>query len=301
MKSRDVLFLGSLLFLTYCKSPEPELYKASDYVYVGTFTKGLEGPAVDRDGNLYFVNPKHNGSIGKVDTNGKFSIFVDQLPEGSTANGIRINKKGNLLLADYTGHNVLELNPTTKKSTVFAHQAAANQPNDLTIGTGDLLFASDPNWAESTGNIWRVEAGGFILLEDQMGTTNGIEISPDQKILYVNESVQRKVWAFDITPSKALTNKRLLISFEDYGMDGMRCDSKGNLYITRYGKGTVVKVTPEGEIAQEIQLKGKKASNIAFGGKNGTTAYVTLQDRAYIETFEVSDPGQSFLLLHPEK
>jgi sugar lactone lactonase YvrE len=134
-----------------------------------------------------------------------------------------------------------------------------------------------------------------------MGTTNGIEISPDEKTLYVNESVQRKVWAFDITPSKELTNKRLLISFDDFGMDGMRCDSKGNLYITRYGKGTVVKVTPSGEIVQEIQLKGKKASNIAFGGKNGTTAYITLQDRAYIETFEVSDPGQSFVRFNLKK
>jgi len=301
MKNLYILLLGSLLFWTCCKSPELQLYMASDYVYVGTFTKGLEGPAVDREGNLYFVNPDHNGSIGKVDKNGKFSIFVDQLPEGSTANGIRINEKGNLLLADYTGHNVLELNPITKKVTVFAHQVQANQPNDLTIGKGDLLFASDPNWAESTGNIWRVEAERFVLLEDQMGTTNGIEISPDEKTLYVNESVQRKVWAFDITPSKELTNKRLLISFDDFGMDGMRCDSKGNLYITRYGKGTVVKVTPSGEIIQEIRLKGKKASNIAFGGKNGTTAYITLQDRAYIETFEVSDPGQSFVLFNLKK
>ena len=301
MKNLNIVVIGSLLILTYCNPPEPKLYRASDYAYVGTFTKGLEGPAVDREGNLYFVNPDHNGSIGKVDKHGAFSIFVDQLPEGSTANGIRISEKGNLLLADYTGHNILELNPKTKKVTVFAHQADANQPNDLTIGKGDVLFASDPNWAESTGNIWRVDAEGFVLLEDQMGTTNGIEISPDQKTLYVNESVQRKVWAYDITPSKKLTNKRLLISFEDFGMDGMRCDSKGNLYITRYGKGTVVKVSPSGEIVQEIQLKGKKPSNIAFGGKNGTTAYVTLQDRSYIETFEVSDPGQSFVRFNSKK
>jgi sugar lactone lactonase YvrE len=85
-----------------------------------------------------------------------------------------------------------------------------------------------------------------------------------------------------------------LISFPDFGMDGMRCDVKGNLYITRYGKGTVVKVSPGGEVLKEIELKGKKASTIAFGGSNGTTAYVTLQDRGYIETFEVSDPGQWF-------
>ena len=50
-----------------------------------------------------------------------------------------------------------------------------------------------------------------------MGTTNGIEISPDGKTLYVNESVQRKVWAFDIDSNQKLANKRLLISFDDFG------------------------------------------------------------------------------------
>ena len=62
-------------------------------------------------------------------------------------------------------------------------------------------------------------------------------------------------------------------------MDGMRCDIAGNLYITRYGKGSVVKVSPSGEILKEIVLKGKKPSNIAFGVAEGKTAYITLQDR----------------------
>ena len=77
-------------------------------------------------------------------------------------------------------------------------------------------------------------------------------------------------------------------------MDGMRCDVLGNLYITRYGKGTVAKLSPEGELLLEIQMKGKKPSNIAFGGKDGRSAYVTLQDRGYIETFKVENPGRSF-------
>ncbi len=291
------LFLCTIYLLSSgCTPPQP-LYVASDYVFVGDFTSGLEGPAVDANGQLYFVNPHHSGSIGKVDAEGNFSVFIMQLPEGSTANGIRVTDEGQLLLADYTGHNVLEVNPTTKEVTVFAHEPMANQPNDLTLGTAGLLFASDPNWSASTGNIWRVTPGKFELAAEQMGTTNGIEISPDGKILYVNESAQRKVWAFDIGPEKKLQNKRLLISFEDFGMDGMRADIKGNLYITRYGKGTVVKISPTGVVLQEIKLQGKKASNIAFGGKDGKTAYVTLQDRGYIETFRVSDPGLSFARL----
>ena len=114
------------------------------------------------------------------------------------------------------------------------------------------------------------------------------------KTLYVNESVQRKVWAFDIDEKGMLSNKRELIAFDDFGMDGMRCDTKGNLYITRHGKGTVVKMTPQGKILKEIQLQGKKPSNIAFGGPDGKTAYITLQDRGYIERFRVEDPGNAF-------
>jgi gluconolactonase len=74
----------------------------------------------------------------------------------------------------------------------------------------------------------------------------------------------------------------------------MRCDVEGNLYITRYGKGTVAKLSPEGKLLLEVQMKGKKPSNIAFGGKDGKTAYVTLQDRGYIETFRVEKAGRSF-------
>lgn len=293
MKHLDILLYPFFILLIGCDSSE-SYYEVSDYVYVGEYTSGLEGPAVDSSGALYFVNPDHSGSLGRVDAYGNFSIFIDHLPSGSTANGIRIDNDGFLFVADYTGHNILKVNPMTKEVTVYAHESSANQPNDLTLGSNGLLFASDPNWSTSTGNIWKIKPGKFELIAQDMGTTNGIEISPDGKTLYVNESVQRKVWAFDIDSNQKLANKRLLISFDDFGLDGMRCDMNGNLYITRYGKGTVVKVSPEGEILKEIELKGKKVSNIAFGGKDGKTAYITLQDRGYIETFRVETPGQAF-------
>jgi len=76
----------------------------------------------------------------------------------------------------------------------------------------------------------------------------------------------------------------------------MRCDIDGNLYITRYGKGTVVKLSPAGKILQEITLTGKNSSNIAFGGKDGCTAYVTIQDNGNIETFRVDKPGREWAM-----
>ena len=123
-----------------------------------------------------------------------------------------------------------------------------------------------------------------------MGTTNGIDVSPDGKTLYVNESVQRNVWAFTITKD-GLADKRLLKKFDDHGFDGMRCDVDGNLYITRYGKGTVVKLSPEGKVLQEIDVLGKQPSNICFGGPDGRTAYVTEVEHTRLVQFRVDRPG----------
>ena len=128
-------------------------------------------------------------------------------------------------------------------------------------------------------------------MAEHLGTTNGIEISPDGKTLYVNESVQRAVWAFSIAPNGSLQEKRLVKQFDDFGLDGMRTDIDGNLYITRYGKGTVVKMTPKGEILREIDVLGPKPSNICFGGPDGRTAYVTEVEKRRIVQFRIDRPG----------
>ena len=276
------------------KNTSEELYKSSDLTAVNSFTSGAEGPAVDKDGNLYAVNYSKEGTIGKITPTGDSSIFIE-LPNGSVGNGIRFNSKGEMMIADYTNHNILKVDMASKQISVYAHDSTMNQPNDIAIDSKDRLYASDPNWKASTGRIWCINTDGKMsILEDNMGTTNGIEVSPDEKNLYVNESVQRKVWAYDLSDNGTISNKRLLIEFPDFGMDGMRCDVDGNLYIARHGKGTIAKVSPLGKLLQEIKLKGTKPSNIAFGGKDGRTAYITLQDRGNIESFRVEVPGREW-------
>ncbi|AEL25735.1 SMP-30/gluconolactonase/LRE family protein [Cyclobacterium marinum] len=273
---------------------EENLYVSQPFTSKSEFTGGIEGPAVDKEGNLYVVNFGKEGTIGKVTPDGKASLFVT-LPEGSTGNGIRFNSKGEMLIADYTGHNVLKVDMQSLEISVYAHHDDLNQPNDIAIMDNDIVFASDPNWKESTGQIWRVGLDGqFVLLEADMGTTNGIEVSPDNRTLYVNESVQRTVWAYDLSETGEISNKRLIHTFEDFGMDGMRVDIDGDLYVTRHGKGTVVKLSPEGEFLKEIKMSGDKPSNIAFGGEDGKTAYVTLQDNGNIDSFLVEKPGRAF-------
>lgn len=276
------------------KITSEELFSATPVTEKKSFTNGVEGPACDFDGNLYAVNFARQQTIGMITPKGQASVFVE-LPSKSVGNGICFDQQGKMYVADYVEHNILEIDPKTKKVRVFAHNDRMNQPNDIAIAFDGTLYASDPNWGAGSGQVWRIDRDGSTkLLAEAMGTTNGIEVSPDGKTLYVNESVQRNIWAFDLTPERELANKRLVKKFEDFGFDGMRCDVDGNLYVTRHGKGTVVKLTPSGEVLREIGVLGASPTNICFGGPDGRTAYVTEAAEQRIVQFRVDRPGYAW-------
>ncbi len=270
-------------------------FVARDHVGDGVFSAGIEGPASGPDGALYVVNFGRDGTIGRVDADGSAELFLT-LPDGSVGNGIRFAADGTMWVADYTGHAVLRVDPGTRAVSVFARLHGAHQPNDIALAPDGTLYASDPDWANpDNGQLWRIDRDGRAQrLESGMGTTNGIEVSPDGRRLYVNESVQRNVWVYDRDAAGALSNKRLLLRFDDHGLDGMRCDADGNLYIARYGAGVIAIVSPDGQLLREVPLKGRKPTNLAFGGSDGRQVYVTLQDRGGIETFRADRPGREY-------
>src|SRR5688572_29156130 len=208
MNKLKLLFCLSFIVVRLTAQDTGALFQAEDFTKENLFSKNIEGPAFDKFGNLYVVNFEKDGTVGLVKSNGDASLFIT-LPEGSTANSIQFDKKGNMYLADFTGHNILKVNMITKAVTTYAHNDKFNQPNDICINKKGQLFASDPNWKASTGNIWRIDTdGSTVLLTTEMGTTNGITLSPDEKTLYVNESVQRKIWAFDADSKGNISNKR---------------------------------------------------------------------------------------------
>ncbi len=295
--TRPLLFAATLVALIpSCKTSQQTegLFQAKDFTAENLFSPNIEGPDFDKDGNLYVVNYQRNGTIGKVNADGSCELFVT-LPEGSNANSIKFNSKGEMLLADWPMHNVLKVDMKTKQVSVFCHDKRFNQPNDLCLNRKDQIFASDPNWKNSTGQLWRIEPDGrAILLQADMGTTNGIELSPDEKRLYVGESDQQRVWQFDVDAAGNVSNKRLLIQFPDHGLDGIKCDKKGNIYVTRQEKGTVAILSPDGKIIREVKLKGLNPSNLVFGGKDGRTVFVTMQDRMGIEMFRSDTPGKRY-------
>lgn len=289
---RCILVLPLVLQIwTQISIAEDELFVARPLTDAGVFTAGIEGPACDAEGNVYAVNFSRQQTIGRVTPSGNSEVYVT-LPGDSVGNGLRFDRQGFLYVADYAGHNVLRIDPGSRKTSVYAHHPQMNQPNDLAITSTGILYASDPNWGDDSGQLWRIDRDGSThRLASGMGTTNGIEVGPDDQTLYVNESVQRNVWAFRITEGGELTDKRLLRQFPDHGFDGMRADVDGNLYITRYGKGTVVVLSPEGEILREIDVLGSRPSNLCFGGPDGRTVYVTEVEHQRIVQFRVDRPG----------
>ena len=251
--------------------PAEQLFVAVPFTVEHSFTVGVEGPNCDASGNVYAVNFEKQQTIGKVTPDGKAELWLT-LPGISTGNGIVFDGGGTMFLADYTGHNILKIDPKTKKIEVYCHEPRMHQPNDLAITKDGTLYASDPNWPAKTGQVWRIDKQrNATIVAPNMGTANGIEVSPDGKWLYVNESIQRNVWKFRIKGDGTLDDKQLIRNFRDGSFDGMRCDVEGNLYISRTELGKIIKMTPAGKVLNEVDVLGSGPTNLCFGGPDGRT------------------------------
>lgn len=281
------------------------LYTPGDYTQPYLFTDKLEGPVVDHAGNLYAVNLFRTGTIGKVAPNGEPEMFVE-LPEGSAGNGMRMDKQGDWFVADVLGKRVLKIVSSSLQIETFAWDSRMAGPNDLAITSKGTLFVSDPIFEEvRRGHVWRVDVNRAVtLLDGDLSAPNGIEVSPCENILYVGEYGKNRILAYDLSPTGEISNKRVLINFptldKESGPDGIRCDTTGKLYVALYGGGAVAVVSPEGIEERRIPMAGDKTTNVAFGGGDGRTLYVTVADLGLIQCVKVDQPGRAFHLGHNE-
>ncbi len=268
----------------------------------GEYTFGIEGPAVDERGNLYVVNFGKPGTVGKLATGASQSELFAVLPEGSIGNAIRFDSDGRMFVADYKKHNIFLVSPDGKQVETYFHSDDFNQPNDMTIAGDGTIYLSDPHWKRREGQIWRVlkSADGAVLGEKmtadrQMSTTNGIDLSPDGKTLYVGESDTREIWSYQVDGPRLLAPK-LVKRFDDFGIDGLRTDTEGSLFVARILKGTIAVLTPQGNLRREIKLNAKEPTNLAFGGDDGKTIFVTQRQGGFVESFRTDHPGREACL-----
>jgi signal peptidase len=280
-------------------APPQKLFESLRITPRGEYTNHIEGPAVDAAGILYVVNFSRDGAIGKLRPGDTRSQLFAELPAGSIGNGIRFDRDGRMYVADFKKHNVFVFEKGQTHPNVYFHSDAFHQPNDLAITPDGTLYASDPLFPKHTGQIWRLSRmpdgrcqGQVLSCDRTMGTTNGIDLSPDGQTLYVSESESHELWAYQLQ-GDGLGAPRLLRTF-DSELDGLRTDADGNVFVARPRNGTVAVVAPNGDLKQEIRLQGKNPSNLTFGGADGMTVYVTQVDGRFIESFRVDRRGREF-------
>ncbi len=303
ISNRATLFLCELAAAWIVVSPamaQETPFQSKQITPAGEYTFGIEGPAVDAQGNLYVVNFGKPGTIGKLAAGASQSELFAVLPEGSIGNAIRFDREGRMFVADYKKHNIFLVGPDGKQVETYFHSDDFNQPNDMTIAADGAIYASDPHWKLREGQIWRISrsadgtiAGEKMTADRRMSTTNGIDLSPDGKTLYVGESDTREIWSYRIDGSKLLSPK-LVQRFDDFGIDGLRTDIEGNLLVARILKGTIAVLTPRGKLKREIKLSAAEPTNLAFGGNDGKTVYVTQRKGGFIESFRTDRPGREY-------
>lgn|SRR5438552_3549233 len=308
ISNRATLFLCELAAAWIVVSPamaQETPFQSKQITPAGEYTFGIEGPAVDAQGNLYVVNFGKPGTIGKLAAGASQSELFAVLPEGSIGNAIRFDREGRMFVADYKKHNIFLVGPDGKQVETYFHSDDFNQPNDMTIAADGAIYASDPHWKQREGQIWRISrsadgtvAGEKMSADRKMSTTNGIDLSPDGQTLYVGESDTREIWSYRIDGSKLLSPK-LVQRFDDFGIDGLRTDTEGNLLVARILKGTIAVLTPRGKLKREIKLSAAEPTNLAFGGNDGKTVYVTQRKGGFIESFRTDRPGREYCFRVP--
>lgn len=243
-----------------------------------------EGPAVAKDGSVYFTD-QPNDRIYHWDEQEGISLWL----EGTgRSNGIYFNQEEKLVAcADAQNRIILFENREEQKVLLEEFEEKhLNGPNDLWIAPyGDIYFTDAyyhrPYWPEGYSEIQ--ETRGVYLLRPNGEVTrliadykqpNGIIGTPDGKMLYVADIDDRKIWRYDILPDGTLENKTY---FAPHGSDGMTIDNRGNIYLTM---GKVWVYSREGKLISEIEVP-ESPSNVCFGGKNRDILFITARTSVY--------------------
>src|SRR5262245_59504056 len=148
---------------------------------------------------------------------------------------------------------------------------------------GYLWFGTMNNEHEERpeGRLYRLDPDGALhVMADGYAVTNGPFFSPDGRTLYHTDSVQRTIYAFDVSADRALTNKRVwkrLQGTEDAEgyPDGMCTDSEGFVWVARWAAGCVTRLDPQGNEVMRIATGAPRTTNCCFGGSDLTDLYIT--------------------------
>lgn len=243
-----------------------------------------EGPAVSKDGRVYFTD-QPNDRIHIWDEKTGVSLYL----EGTgRSNGMYFNEKEQLVTCADEKNQLGYFDENKKFVVIYENydDKHLNAPNDLWIAPNGGIYFSDPYyhrtwWADDHKEIQDTRGVYFLntpgkakRVIDDFEKPNGLIGTPDGTTLYVADIQADKTWKYTIQADGTLTNKTF---FAPHGSDGMTIDNKGNVYLT---SGKVWVYSPNGELIKEIEIPEKPA-NICFGGKKRNILFITARKSIY--------------------
>jgi gluconolactonase len=300
-----LVILARGLILTCVAMPWAAAAQQPDIAATVAFT---EGPAVDPQGNVYFTD-LINQRIMKFGTDGVLSTYREN---SNVANGLLIDPQGRLVAcegAEFTRPGVkLKGTPRVTRTDLKSGEIEVladgykgeplQSPNDVTIdGRGRLYFTDLAGAA-----VYRLDAPGKlsrILMAPDVQRPNGIQVSPDDRKLYLVEANQaangaRLIRSYDLYQDGTVRNMQVHYNFyPGRSADGLSIDTQGNLYAsaglnqlrgtseTLDTKAGVYVISPAGKLLRFIPIMEDLITNNAFGGPDMKTLYVTAGKNLY--------------------
>lgn len=264
-------------------SVQPQLY--------ATGFEFAEGPALDARGNLFVVNYRGNGNIGRITADGDAAVWcvLDKLlpVDGgkSQANGLKLDSEGRLIVADTGTGRLLRIATDGKSGEVLADRFEGkrfNAVNDVALDLSGNIYFSDPGDSDAEnpiGSIYRynIRTNKVSLLDTGLAYPNGLGVTPDKKHLCLAESQRYRLLIYDLTDEGMVENRRVLIDFPTetvgkikggkFSPDGLIFDEKGRLYVGMWNGGVINVVdVASAKLIRQYDAGGLKATNCHFHG-----------------------------------
>jgi gluconolactonase len=258
-----------------------------------------EGPLWWKEGGYLLFNDIHNSRRLKF-TTGK-GVTVDLEPT-NRANGLTRDLQGRLVSCEHDTRRVTrrELDGSL---TVIANSFQGrrlNRPNDVVVKSDGAIYFTDPGaaivpeqWDLQYSGVYRVtpDLGTKSLLTDTFIVPNGIAFTPDERVLYVNDSRRRHIRAFELLPNGMLAKQTDSVFADLAGNepgvpDGMKVDVAGNVYCG--GSGGLYILNAQGKKLGRIVHGHPATTNIAFGGDDCKTLYFTSRSSLFSVSLKVA-------------
>jgi gluconolactonase len=281
----------------------PERLRVTDRRSGWAFGKGdaplhsfLEGPAFDRAGHLYVTDIPY-GRVLRVSPAGEWDVVAEY---DGWPNGLAIHQDGRIFIADHK-RGVMVLDAASGRVEPVLEQVRREGfkgTNDLTFArNGDLYFTDQGQTGlqDPSGRVYRLRQNGNVdCLIDNVPSPNGLVLSKDEKTLFLAVTRANQIWRVPLHPDGTTSKVGAFINMSGGGgPDGMALADDGSIAVAHVGLGAVWIFDRLGEpVCRLVSCEELSTTNIAFGGANQSTLFITESDSGTILAAEAGIAGR---------